>query len=191
MKLEKVVKWMGFGCILAGAARMGMTPSGLIWGSDSTPELTFALIASILMGFTSINLFMAQARETKIFGFIAAFLLSVGNIFLASGFYGIFAYGDYPKPGTFYNMVDALSHLGLLLGTLILMIVTFRAKVFPRWYLAIFVLMLLSLGIPFLGDFFAFFWGLTYVAMGYTIFTGKYSKKTLKESSKVKKAEIV
>jgi hypothetical protein len=33
----------------------------------------------------------------------------------------------------------------------------------------IFALMLLSLGIPFLGDWFAFFWGMTYVAMGYTI----------------------
>jgi hypothetical protein len=176
MNVEKVIKWLGFGCILAGIARMGMTPAGLIFGSDSKQELTFALIASILMGLTSITLFLAQARETKIFGFIAALLLSAGNIMLASGFYGVFAYGQFPKPGTFVNIVDSLSHLGLLLGTLILMVATFRAKVFPRWYIAVFVLMLLSLGIPFLGDFFAFFWGLTYVAMGYSIFTGNYAK---------------
>jgi hypothetical protein len=180
VNLEKVVKWLGFGCILAGIARMGMTPAGLIFGSDRKQEITFALIASILMGVTSINLYLAQARETKIFGFIAVLLLSVGNIMLAGGFYGMFAYGHFAKPGTFVNIADSLSHIGLLLGTLILMIVTFRAKVFPRWYIVIFALMLLSLGIPFLGDFFAFFWGFTYAAMGYTIFTNKHPNKVEK-----------
>ncbi|MGG1675685.1 hypothetical protein ACIFOT_08020 [Neobacillus sp. NRS-1170] len=178
MTLEKVVKWLGLICILAGIARMGMTPSGLIFGGDSKQEITFALIASILMGVSSINLFLAQSKQTGVLGFIAAIFLSVGNIILASGFYGFFAYGHLPKPGTFVNIAESLTYPGLLLGTLILMIVTFRAKVFPRWYIMIFALMLLSLGIPFLGDWFAFFWGLTYVAMGYTILTGKYKNIT-------------
>lgn len=181
MTIERSVKWLGLVCILAGIARMGMTPSGLIWGMDSKAEITCALIASILMGIVSINLYLAQSRETGIFGFIAVLLLSVGNIMLASGFYGLFAYGDYPKESLFVNMSTNLSYMGLLIGTLILMIVTFRGKVFPRWYTIIFALMLLSLGIPFLGDWFAFFWGLTYVAMGFTIFTGKCTNKTVKE----------
>lgn len=37
--------------------------------------------------------------------------------------------------------------------------------------------MLVSLGIPILGDWFAFFWGLSYVAMGYVVFMGRYEKK--------------
>jgi hypothetical protein len=50
MTVEKSIKWLGLVSILAGIARMGMTPAGLIYGGDSKQELTFALIASILMG---------------------------------------------------------------------------------------------------------------------------------------------
>ncbi|MEH7416177.1 hypothetical protein V7266_12910 [Neobacillus drentensis] len=190
MTVERTVKWLGLICILAGIARMGMTPSGLIFGSDSKQELACALIASILMGISSINLFLAQAKKAGILGFIATLLLSVGNIILAGGFYGFFAFGELPKPGTFVNIVESLAYPGLLLGTLILMIVTFRANHFPRWYIAIFALMLLSLGVPFLGDYFAFFWGLTYVAMGYTIFTEKYVSTSVNIKTKKSKAVI-
>lgn len=173
MNLEKVVKVLGFVAFLGGIARMGMTPSGLIWGMDSTPELICAFAASILMGLSSIALFMSQSQKTGVFGLIAGFLLSAGNLMLAATFYGKFAYGDYPQDGLFVNIANSLSYGGLLLGTIILMIVSFRAKVFPRWYGVVFLLMLISLGLPFLGDFFALFWGLTYVVMGYSIFTGK------------------
>ncbi|MBB6692143.1 hypothetical protein H7B90_12095 [Cohnella xylanilytica] len=152
---------------------MAMSPSGLIWGADSTPELVFALIASILMGISSIVLFLAQAKQTGIFGFVSGVLLTIGNIGLAATFYGIFAYGDYPQDGTFVNTANAVSNGGMLLGTIILLVVTFRAKVFPRWYAAVFLLQLVSLGLPFLGDYFAAIWGLTYVLMGYSIFAGK------------------
>lgn len=190
MTIEKTVKWLGLICILAGIARMGMTPASLIYGGDSRQEIIFALIASILMAISSINLYLSQSRQTGAFGFIAALVLSVGNIFLACGFYGFFAYGSLPKPGTFVNIAESLTYPGLLLGTIILMIVTFRAKLFPRWYIAIFILMLLFLGIPFLGDWFAFFWGLTYVAMGYTIFSEKL-KVTKDNDHTLKKQESV
>lgn len=57
MTVERTIKWLGLVCILAGIARMGMTPAGLIYGSDSKQELAFALTASIFMGISSINLF--------------------------------------------------------------------------------------------------------------------------------------
>lgn len=173
MNLEKFVKVLGFIAFLGGIARIGMTPSGLIWGMDSIPELVCAFSASILMGLSSFALFMSQSQKTGIFGFIAGLLLSGGNLMLAATFYGKFAYGDYPQDGLFVNIANSLSYGGLLLGTIILMIVTFRAMVFPRWYVFVFLTMIISLGIPFLGDYFAFFWGLTYTLMGYSIFTRK------------------
>lgn len=173
MNVEKVIKGLGVIAFLGGIARMGMTPSGLIWGSDSIPELSFAFAASILMAISSVTLFMAQSRKTGVLGFISTLLLTVGNLMLAGIFYGIFSYGDYPKDGLFVNISNSIGYGGLLLGTIILLIVTFRANVFPRWYGIVFLLMLASLGFPFLGDYFAFFWGLTYVLMGYSIFTGK------------------
>ncbi|MBM7654310.1 hypothetical protein [Neobacillus cucumis] len=190
MTVERTIKWLGVVCILAGIARMGMTPAGLIFGSDSKQELAFALTASILMGLSSINLFLAQAKKAGFFGFLATLLLSVGNIILAGGFYGFFAFGELPKPGTFVNITESLAYPGLLLGTLLLMIVTYRANLFPRWYIGIFALMLLSLGIPFLGDYFAFFWGLTYVVMGYTIFTEKYVSASEKMNRKKSNAAL-
>ncbi|MED4223999.1 hypothetical protein [Neobacillus cucumis] len=190
MTVERTIKWLGLVCILAGIARMGMTPAGLIFGSDSKQELAFALTASILMGLSSINLFLAQAKKAGFFGFLATLFLSVGNIILAGGFYGFFAFGKLPKPGTFVNITESLAYPGLLLGTLLLMIVTYRANLFPRWYIGIFALMLLSLGIPFLGDYFAFFWGLTYVAMGYTIFTEKYVSASEKMNRKKSNAAL-
>lgn len=174
MTFEKIVKVLGFISILAGLSRIGMTPSGLIWGTDSMQELACAFIASILMSISSIALFMSQSRETGVFGFIAGLLLSLGNLMLAGIFYGKFAYGDFAAEGLFVNVSNSFGYGGLLLGTIILMIVTFRAQVFPRWFIAMFLFMLASLGIPFLGDYFAFFWGLTYVVMGYTIVTGKH-----------------
>ncbi|MGJ7909920.1 hypothetical protein [Neobacillus sp. LXY-1] len=185
MNVEKVVKVLGFIAFLGGIARIGMTPSGLIWGSDSTPELACAFAASILMSLSSIALFMSQSKKTGVFGLIAGLLLALGNLMLAGIFYGIFSYGDYSKEGLFVSVSNSMGYGGLLLGTIILLIVTFRAKVFPRWYAIAFVLQLVCLGIPFLGDYFALFWGLTYVLMGFSIFTGKGYRKEAKKNSAI------
>ncbi|WP_156397050.1 hypothetical protein [Paenibacillus sp. Soil724D2] len=79
MTLERVVKWLGFLCLLAGIIRMGMTPSSLIWGDDSTPEVICGFMACMLMAISSIALYMSQSRETGVLGFIAALLLMIGN----------------------------------------------------------------------------------------------------------------
>ncbi|MFC5450328.1 hypothetical protein [Paenibacillus aestuarii] len=173
MTLERVVKWLGFLCILAGIVRMGMTPSSLLWGDDSIPEVICGYAACILMTVCSIALYLAQSRETGILGLLAAVLLTVGNLMIASNFYGLFAYGFYAKEGTFASLSSAVSGMGLLLGTILLAILTYRAKVFPRWTVLLFAVMLVSFGLPGLEKWFALFWGATYVGMGYFIWRGK------------------
>lgn len=177
MSIDKVVKWLGFICILAGLTRMGMTPSGLIWGWDSAPELAFGYTASILMAVGTIAFFLPQSKETGVLGFIAVIISSVGSAVISGQQYGIFAYASYAEKGMFVNITGILVGIGMMLGTILVAFVTFRAKVFPLWNVLLFVVMLVSFGIPFLQDWFAFFWGLAYVGMGYTISTGKYSKK--------------
>ncbi|MBD0379005.1 hypothetical protein [Paenibacillus sedimenti] len=56
--------------------------------------------------------------------------------------------------------------MGLLLGTILLGILTFRAKVFPRWTVLLIVIMLISFGLPGFERWFALFWGVTYMAVG-------------------------
>lgn len=177
MTLEKVVKTMGFICILAGLARMGMTPTSLIWGFDSAQELTTGYIASLLMAIGTVAFFLPQMKETGVWGLIAVLISSIGNIVISGQQYGIFAYGSYVKDGLFVGITGAIVGIGMMLGTILIAFITFRAKVFPRWNVILFAVMLVSFGIPFLQDLFAFFWGLAYIGMGYTICSGKYARK--------------
>ncbi|MBD0381053.1 hypothetical protein [Paenibacillus sedimenti] len=187
---EKVVKWLGFICILAGVSRMGMTPAGLIWGWDSPLELSFGYTASVLMAVCSFAFYLAQSKETGVLGFVTAFIASVGNAVISGQQYGIFAYETYADKGLFVNITGMIVGIGMMAGTILLAFVTFRAKVFPRWNVLLFIIMLVSFGIPFLQDWFAFFWGLAYAGMGYTICTGKYLKKDqpLRDSLPVQKS---
>ncbi|MDF2647341.1 MAG: hypothetical protein K0Q73_3146 [Paenibacillus sp.] len=154
-----------------------MTPTSLIWGGDSPQELVFGYAASVLMAVCTIVLFIPQSRETGVLGFIAALIASLGNAVISGQQYGIFAYASYAEKGMFVNITGMVVGIGMLVGTILLAFVTFRAKVFPRWNVLFFVLMLISFGIPILQDWFAFFWGLAYMGMGYTICLGKYMKK--------------
>ena len=101
----------------------------------------------------------------------------IGNLLVASNFYGLFAHGFYAKEGAFASAMGGVSGMGILLGTIILAILTFRAKVFPRWRVILMVNMLVSFGLPWLDKWFAFFWGLSYAGMGLLICTGKYNNK--------------
>lgn len=175
--MQKIVKWLGVVVILAGIARMGMTPAALIWGSDSHQELLCGYIAAILMAFSSIALYLPQMNETRTLGFAAAFITAAGNIIISGQQYGIWAYGTYADEGLFVNVTGMLVGIGMMLGTVLLAFVTFRAKVFPLWNVLLFVVMLVSFGIPGLESWFALFWGLAYGAMGYTIVSGNYRNK--------------
>ncbi|MNG11696.1 hypothetical protein D3C84_952510 [compost metagenome] len=64
--------------------------------------------------------------------------------------------------------------IGFLGGTLVFMILTFLAKVFPRWVPVLMLIMILSMFLPIADNkYFAFFWGLSYVGMGYCVWTKK------------------
>lgn len=172
-----LMKWLGAICILAGIFRMGMTPASLIWGTDSTQELTTGLIACILMSVGSIVLFMVQSRETGVIGFITILAIIVGNILTTAMLWSQFAAGgaDAVQPeGLLVNISRMFGMVGFMGGTLVFMVLTFIAKVFPRWIPALLLLMILSMFLPIEDNkYFAFFWGLTYVGMGYCILAKK------------------
>ncbi|WNC12947.1 hypothetical protein [Brevibacillus brevis] len=176
MEWRTVVKWLGMICLLAGLARMGMTPCALIWGSDSPQELTFGFIACVLMSVGTIGTYLVQSRETGIVGFGATLLIIIGNIIITSMVWSVFALGSLAPedPGVFVVVTRLISMVGTMLGTLLFAIVTFRARVYPRWIVALHVLMMCTLV---LDEWFAFFWGLSYVGMGYVIWTGKFANK--------------
>lgn len=183
MNWEQIVRWLGLGCILAGIARMGMTPSSLIWGPDNTVEVTFGLIACILMSIVSLAFYMVQSKETGILGFLTVLIIMIGNLLTACILWGKLHYGHYgEEDGLLIAVTRILSSGGVLGGSLLLPILSWRAKVFPRWAVALMAMMLLYTPLPWT-DFFAFFWGLPYAGMGYCIWTGKLNGQAYRETA--------
>jgi hypothetical protein len=87
--------------------------------------------------------------------------------------------------GTLVNITRMFSMFGFMGGTLLFVILTIRANVFPRWVPGLFVLMILSIVIPVEDNkWFAFFWGLTYVGMGYCIWANKLKKSAVKSADR-------
>lgn len=178
MKWEQVVKWLGLICLLAGISRMGMTPSAWIWGTDSPQELTFGLIACILMSVGTIATYLVQSKETGVIGFISTLGIIVGNIVITCMVWTVLALGGKTPedPGVFVTISRILMMTGTMLGSVVFAIVTYRANVFPRWVVVLQGLMMAAFVLP---EWFAFFWGLSYVGMGYVIWTGKVNHQAV------------
>ncbi|PRX59851.1 hypothetical protein B0G52_13061 [Cohnella sp. SGD-V74] len=171
------IKWLAIICLLAGTARMGMTPTALIWGTDSLPELVCGYIACILMSIGSIVFYTVQAKESGALGLISVLSITLGNIMTAAFVFSTFAVTDPSQLSGEAPMVMASSLISLAAltgGTVLFAFVTYRAKVFPRWIVGLLILMLLFMFVPIAEyKFFALFWGLTYVGTGYCIWRGK------------------
>ncbi|MFD1738017.1 hypothetical protein ACFSCX_15885 [Bacillus salitolerans] len=181
MTLDKIGKWFGVLIILAGFTRMGMTPTSLIWGTDSTQELIFGFAACILMAASSIGLFLVQ-RESGALGFVSTIAIIVFNaitgcmvwMLLASGMTGEEALRA--NANSFILVSKIIVMAGMFLGMPGFAYATFRAKVFPRWIIYLLLLSFIVPMLPLMEKWGAFFWGLSYVGMGYVMLTEKYAK---------------
>ncbi|TNJ57654.1 hypothetical protein FE784_38475 [Paenibacillus hemerocallicola] len=183
MSGNQLVKALGMICLLAGIARIGMTPSSIIWGTDSVQELTFGFIACVLMSVGTIVTYMVQSRETGWTGFATTLAIIIGNIVTTAMLWSGFASGDphsIPE-GVLVTVSRMITMIGLMGGTVVFAILTFRAKVFPRWVAGLLLLMIVGLFLPLEDNkWFAFFWGLAYVGMGYCIWAEKLNTSSAK-----------
>ncbi|WNQ14092.1 hypothetical protein MJA45_14055 [Paenibacillus aurantius] len=185
MKETRVIQWLGMICLLAGLSRMGMTPSSMIWGTDSIQELTFGITASILMSVGTIAIYMVQAKETGIPGFVTVLAIILGNIATTCMLWSLIQSAAPPaeSEGIAVKILGLLMMVGLTGGTLAFTFLSYRANIFPRWVIVLLVMMLLSMVLPVEDNkYMAFFWGLTYVGMGYAIWRGRLNpSKVLNE----------
>jgi hypothetical protein len=185
MNIEaRVVRWLGMICLLAGIARIGMTPTAIVWGTDSAQELAFGYTACILMSVSSIAFYLVQSRETGVLGFISTLGIIIGNILTtAMVFTAFFLSSTDPRPDGLAVAITGMGGMiGLTGGTLLMAILMFRAKVFPRWVAGLFVVMILSMFLPIEDNkYFALFWGIAYVGAGFCIWTGKLRPRAQQE----------
>ncbi|UJF35725.1 hypothetical protein [Paenibacillus hexagrammi] len=177
MKEERVIRWLGVICFVAGISRMGMTPSSLIWGTDSRPELICGLIASILMSIGTIVFYLVQSKETRKVGLVTVIAMILGNVATVVMIGAML--GSMQAEGVVFMVMRLFALVGLTGGTLAFTFITFRAKRFPKWIPALLILMLVSMVLPVEDNkYFAFFWGLAYVGMGYVIVASKLKPTT-------------
>lgn len=182
MSMQKLLKWFGILTLAAGLTRMGMTPSALMWGTDSQQELTFGIIACVLMAVSSIGLFIVQMHKSGVVGFLAVISLVFFNILTACMVWTLWSSaGSLPDlaEGTSnleINLTRAVIMIGMLIGTPAFTFVTYRAKVFPRWVVILLVLSMVMPVLPGMEKWGAFFWGLSYVGMGYAMVADKCAK---------------
>ncbi|TVY11269.1 hypothetical protein [Paenibacillus cremeus] len=186
----RAIPWLGMICLLAGLSRMGMTPSSLIWGTDSLPELTCGIVASILMTVGTLAVYLVQSREIGTIGFISVLGIMIGNIAITFMLWSAILSIDPASPpdGAVFTLLHLLALIGLTGGTLLFTILSYRANVFPRWVIVLLVMMHFSMVLP-VGDnkYFAFFWGLAYVGMGYTVWAGRLNPSKKNQTTSVPK----
>lgn len=165
MTLKSVTKGLAIIAILAGVVRMVMTPMGLIFGTDSVPEMVPGFIACVLMTIGAIGLYLVQSEKIGKIGFISFILLTIGNILVTLGAFMTLA-GYEPKPNLM--VINILMMACLVMGSLSFAVLSFRAKILPRSgavFMVLFVLMMFSPA----GTYLALAWGLAYVLFGYGV----------------------
>ena len=116
MKTNALIRWSGLAAMLGGLL---MIVGSVNW--EQTPWRWLGAIGSLLLVFGIVGIYLAQAEESGMAGFLGFVLLVGGSVFLMgnSDLFGI----PYWVLGTF------LSAAGLIL----LAIGTLRSATFPRW----------------------------------------------------------
>ncbi|MEF3305400.1 hypothetical protein [Paenibacillus sp. GYB003] len=168
MPIDKAVAGLGFIAAVGGATRMLMTPFSLLWGANGSPELWAGLLACWLMAVGTLGLFLVQASRTGVLGFASSLAIAASNMITGCLVWSTML-GAEP---TGYELVRTVNDALMLLGLLVFGIVTWRARVLPRWAAVLTVVWPVVGFFPFLGDYMALLWGLAYVGLGVPAWLG-------------------
>lgn len=172
MSMERMIKWLAFITILGGVARVGMTPSSIIWGVDSIPELLFGLIACLLMGIGIFGVHMYQANRVGTFGFVSVVLISVSSTLTAALVWSTML-GITFEDHAYIDVLKPINALASLVGMIGFGVLTIRARIFPIWCVVLYLLFPVMSFIPSVSGWAATAWGLSYIGFGYYAFANK------------------
>ncbi|WP_141430619.1 hypothetical protein [Bacillus sp. 03113] len=178
MAIEKFIRTMGFIALIGGIIRIGMTPSSLIWGGDSDPELLCAFIANIFYTVGTFGIFLALIDKIGKFGYFTFLVVTLSHILVTCTVWSTML-GTSPWE---WGIIKSLEIGSGLLGMILFPIVILRAKVFPAWPSIILLIMLPVGFVPFMGSWVATLWGVGYAALGFFTWKGKTASKTIAKS---------
>jgi hypothetical protein len=175
MNLERVATALAGVAILGGIARIGMTPSALIWGENSVQELVFGLIACLFMGVGIFGVYLYQAHRLGITGLASVLLLSISSTLTAALVWSTML-GVTAEDQPFVAPMQTINSTAAMLGTIGFCVQTLRARILPAWPVVLFLLFPAIMFIPALSNWGAVLWGISYMGLGYYV-VGKKSVK--------------
>ncbi|MFC5701950.1 hypothetical protein ACFPVX_11685 [Cohnella faecalis] len=173
MKVESMTKALAWIAILGGIARIGMSPSAVIWGTDSDQELTFAMIACCLMTIGWFGIHYYQSHKTGVTGFISYVLITLSNTLTTCLVWSQIMGSN---TGTLKETVLSINSGAALLGMIMFAIQTVRARIYPVWPVALFLLFPVASFIPLVTEWATTLWGLAYIGFGLYIVADKTVK---------------
>jgi hypothetical protein len=166
LSVQRITSLFGFIAVLSGIVRLLMTPSALIWGPNSMPELWAGLTACWLMAIGGIGLYLFQAPRTGVLGLIGCLLLSLGNMITGCLVWSTMLNAEPTDAVLFIPMAN---NIVMLAGLIVFAAVTFRAGLLPRWASVLLLVWPFIGYLPFMGDWMTLFWGAAYAGLGYPV----------------------
>lgn len=176
MNVERIIKGLALIAILGGITRIGMTPSALIWGVDSMQELIFGLLACLFMGVGVFGVYLHQAHRIGVTGFVSVLCISLSST-LTAGLVWSSMLGVMAEDSSYVGPMQSVNSLLALVGMLGFCFVTVRARIFPVWTVAAFLLFPVMSFIPAVSSWATVAWGLSYIGLGYYALANKSVKE--------------
>lgn len=177
MNAEQARKILAMVALLGGVARIGMTPSALIWGENSMQELAFGFIACLLMGVGIFGLYAYQAHRLGITGLVSVLLLSVSSTLTAALVWSTML-GVTGDARPLVASMQTINSIAATVGMIGFGIQTIRARMMPIWPVVLFLLFPAIMFVPALANWGAAVWGVSYVAFGCYAISGKEAKRS-------------
>jgi hypothetical protein len=168
MEVKQVIRSLGIIALIGGIARICMTPSAYIWGSNSMPELISGFVACILMGIGIIGVYLYQAPRIGILGWFATLFLSISSALTAALVWNNML-GVLPEDHSYISTLLPINSALALIGQLVFSITSIRARVYPVWALIVFIVFPVVYFIPVIGDLGSTLWGLCYIVFAYSM----------------------
>jgi len=172
MKMETAAKGLALTALIGGAARIGMAPSAVIWGTDSIQELMFGFIACLLMGVGIFGVFMHGANRLGIVGLASVILISVSST-LTAGLVWSTMLGVTGDDHDYIATMQSLNSSVMLVGMIGFCVQSIRARIYPLWTAVLFLLFPFMSFVPAVANWAAVAWGLSFIGFGYYAFKNK------------------
>ncbi|XID94884.1 hypothetical protein ACF3MZ_10365 [Paenibacillaceae bacterium WGS1546] len=175
MKMETAVKGLALTALIGGVARIGMAPSGAIWGTDSIQELIFGLIACLLMGIGIFGVFLRGADKLGIVGFLSVILISLSSTLTAALVWSSML-GIAGEDHNYIPNMQSVNSLIMLIGMIGFCVQSIRSRIYPIWTAVLFLLFPILSFIPVAANWAAVAWGISYIGFGYYAFANKTAR---------------